>query len=169
MKKLFFLFVIIFSGIAFGQENPKHGIPSPKAPAIEDSVNIGDLKIFEKVDKKPIFSSAHFNSFEENLTENFDTSIFNEENINKIDYCEISLVCEIDGSISSAIEISTTNKDILSETLRTIKYFKKRIIFKPASINDKPVRYRMKFRIEYNYKEKQLKVESINSTSQSSF
>lgn len=162
MKKRFLLFVIIFSGIAFGQENPKHGIPSPKAPAIEDSVNIGDLKIFEKVDREPIFSLANYISFEEYFTQNFDTSILNEEIIDKIDYCEISLVCEIDGSVSNTTQISTTNKDILDEALRTFKNFKKRIIFKPASIKDKPVRYKMKFKVEYNYKEKQLKVKSIN-------
>ena len=61
--------------------------------------------------------------------QNFDISVLDKETIEKTDFCEISIVCEIDGSVSNAIQISTTNKDVLEESLRTIKSFKKRSIF----------------------------------------
>ena len=163
MKIFIILFTLIFSGFVFGQETPKHGIPSPNPPSIEKSSIIKeDQKYFEKADEKPVFLSANYKSFEEMFKQNFDISVLDKETIEKTDFCEISIVCEIDGSVSNAIQISTTNKDVLEESLRTIKSFKKRSIFKPATVKGKPVRYKLKYRIEYDYKEKELKVKSIN-------
>lgn len=161
MRKLILLFTLIFSGFVFGQYVPEHGIPSPHPPEI-NSVKNEDPKIFDKVDKTPVFSSPNYNSFEELFTQNFDANTLDEDITRKTDFCEISIVCEIDGSVSSAIQISTTNKDVLEESLRTIKSFKKRSIFKPATVKGKPVRYKLKYRIEYDYKEKELTVKSIN-------
>ena len=67
MKKLILLFTLIFSGFVFGQYVPEHGIPSPHPPEI-NSVKNEDHKIFDKVDKTPVFSSANYNSFEELFT-----------------------------------------------------------------------------------------------------
>ena len=161
MRKLILLFTLIFSGFVFGQYVPEHGIPSPHPPEI-NSVKNEDPKNFDKVDKTPVFSSANYNSFEELFTQNFDANTLDEDITRKTDFCEISIICEIDGSVSNATLISTTNKYISDETLRLIKSFKRKSIFKPASIKNKSVRYRMKLKLEYDYKDKQLKVISIN-------
>ena len=117
----------------------------PKAAAVESKAP-STTEIYESVDQDAEFPGGGLSAFRTKFSENFDTSAM--EGGEGTIKATVTFIVERDGSITD-IKVQGGNSDFNQEATRTVKSVKTK--WKPAKINDQPVRQRYKMPITMNF------------------
>ena len=139
----FILLVAIFFGFSgFGQVKPLtlQDIPEEVKKVVDCST------LVFTVTKQPEFPGG-LGEFKKNFSENFDSMALKnaERTLNTVIY----FVVEPDGSVNR-IKAKGNNAEFDAEAERTISAIKTK--YEPASVNNLPVRYLMRFPLTMNFK-----------------
>lgn len=116
----------------------------PKAAAVESKAPSKD-EIYESVDQDAEFAGG-INTFRNKFSENFDTGAM--EGGEGTIKANVSFIVERDGSLTD-IKVSGPNSDFNREAERALKSIRTK--WKPAKINDQPVRQRYKLPVTMNF------------------
>ena len=117
----------------------------PKASAVESKAP-STTEVYESVDQDAEFPGGGLSAFRTKFSENFDTSAM--EGGEGTIKATVTFIVERDGSITD-IKVQGGNSDFNQEATRTVKSVKTK--WKPAKINDQPVRQRYKMPITMNF------------------
>jgi protein TonB len=117
----------------------------PKASAVESKAP-STTEVYESVDQDAEFPGGGLSAFRTKFSENFDTSAM--EGGEGTIKATVTFIVERDGSITD-IKVQGGNSDFNQEAIRTVKSVKTK--WKPAKINDQPVRQRYKMPITMNF------------------
>ena len=117
----------------------------PKAAAVESKAP-STTEVYESVDQDAEFPGGGLSAFRTKFSENFDTSAM--EGGEGTIKATVTFIVERDGSITD-IKVQGGNSDFNQEAIRTVKSVKTK--WKPAKINDQPVRQRYKMPITMNF------------------
>lgn len=117
----------------------------PKAAAVESKAP-STTEVYESVDQDAEFPGGGLNKFRAQFQENFDSSGMEGEGVVS---ANVSFIVERDGSLTD-IKVSGGTSDFQSEAARVIKAIG-RTKWKPAKINDQPVRQRYKMPIKMQF------------------
>lgn len=117
----------------------------PRAAAVESKAP-STTEVYESVDQDAEFPGGGLSAFRTKFSENFDTSAM--EGGEGTIKATVTFIVERDGSITD-IKVQGGNSDFNQEATRTVKSVKTK--WKPAKINDQPVRQRYKMPITMNF------------------
>ncbi|GGP02720.1 hypothetical protein GCM10010992_08250 [Cloacibacterium rupense] len=117
----------------------------PKAAAVESKAP-STTEVYESVDQDAEFPGGGLSAFRTKFSENFDTSAM--EGGEGTIKATVTFIVERDGSITD-IKVQGGNSDFNQEAIRTVKSVRTK--WKPAKINDQPVRQRYKMPITMNF------------------
>ncbi len=117
----------------------------PKASAVESKAP-STTEVYESVDQDAEFPGGGLSAFRTKFSENFDTGAM--EGGEGTIKATVTFIVERDGSITD-IKVQGGNSDFNQEAIRTVKSVKTK--WKPAKINDQPVRQRYKMPITMNF------------------
>ena len=137
--------LIIQEGVKQTAHVPPPVQAPPKASAVESKAP-STTEVYESVDQDAEFPGGGLSAFRTKFSENFDTSAM--EGGEGTIKATVTFIVERDGSITD-IKVQGGNSDFNQEAIRTVKSVKTK--WKPAKINDQPVRQRYKMPITMNF------------------
>lgn len=132
-----------------GVKKPEYTPPIPQGPTKATAVESkapSTTEVYESVDQDAEFPGGGLEKFRNNFRENFDTSSM--EGGEGVIKATVSFIVERDGSITD-IKIQGGTSDFNQEAIRTVKSIRTK--WKPAKINDQPVRQRYKMPIAMQF------------------
>jgi protein TonB len=117
----------------------------PRAAAVESKAP-STTEVYESVDQDAEFPGGGLSAFRTKFSENFDTGAM--EGGEGTIKATVTFIIERDGSITD-IKVQGGNSGFNQEAIRTVKSIKTK--WKPAKINDQPVRQRYKMPLTMNF------------------
>ena len=117
----------------------------PRAAAVESKAP-STTEVYESVDQDAEFPGGGLGAFRNKFSENFDTGAM--EGGEGTIKATVTFIIERDGSITD-IKVQGGNSDFNQEAIRTVKSIRTK--WKPAKINDQPVRQRYKMPLTMNF------------------
>lgn len=117
----------------------------PRAAAVESKAP-STTEVYESVDQDAEFPGGGLSAFRGKFQENFDTGAM--EGGEGTIKATVTFIIERDGSITD-IKVQGGNSDFNQEAIRTVKSIRTK--WKPAKINDQPVRQRYKMPLTMNF------------------
>lgn len=117
----------------------------PRAAAVESKAP-STTEVYESVDQDAEFPGGGLGAFRNKFSENFDTGAM--EGGEGTIKATVTFIIERDGSITD-IKVQGGNSTFNQEAIRTVKSIRTK--WKPAKINDQPVRQRYKMPLTMNF------------------